>query len=60
MMMSRDHTKWRIDSATQVVSDHHKLKKLSMYDVIRTKNVTVDFVSTNDAPRCPQNVPDKG
>ena len=31
-----------------------------MYDVIRNKNVTVDFFSTNDAPRRPQNVSDRG
>ena len=31
-----------------------------MYDVIRNKNVTVDFLSTNDAPRHPQNVSDRG
>ena len=31
-----------------------------MYDVIRTKNVSVDFLSTNDAPWHSQNPSDRG
>ena len=69
MMLSRDYINWllpsgissgryyQLDSAAQVVSDYHKVKKTLMYDVIKTKNVTVDFLSTNDASR---RTPDRG
>ena len=36
---------WIVDKKT-----HKPGKILSMYDIIRTINVTVDFLSTNDAP----------